>query len=148
MRRDGCVCVSACVAPDTAYCGLPAWNFLYVFWEVFLWAKGLFCVWVGPGQSKIHSLALSEELLGWEGQFFAKKKIVVFCKSCLEQSSRLCLALIFSTPQNQAHRNILGKWKGLEEGMENLCQRGKLRRKNFNALGCTPGPQHFLPHMH
>eukprot|EP00069_Balaena_mysticetus_P011369 bmy_21227T0 len=39
------------------------------------------------------------------------------CLRVCVRSPRHCVL----TPQNQAHRNILGKWKGLEEGMENLC---------------------------
>ncbi|TKC44825.1 hypothetical protein EI555_007351 [Monodon monoceros] len=43
-----------------------------------------------------------------------------------------------STPQNQAHRNILGKWKGLEEGMENLIRSNK--KMLLLVGGLPPGP--------
>lgn len=75
----GCVYMSACVYPQTQCVLLSARFEFSVQWSlrcVFSSQRSVLYVGMGAGQSTVPSLALSKELLHWEGQFFTGKKIM------------------------------------------------------------------------
>ena len=114
----------------------------------FLFFNQLKVLCVGLGQRQRFRVSTEWRITGLGVCLFHQTESSHICNSCLEQSCGYWLALIFHTPQNQRPWDILSKWKGLEEEMENVWVRERNRRKNFHALRCTPEPQYFLPHMH
>lgn len=77
-NADRWMCVRVCVRihSQSAYCRLPALSFSVQRFSTCVFSSGRSILYVGvdAAQSTTHILALSEELLGWENQFFTKRK--------------------------------------------------------------------------
>lgn len=79
VRLGGRTYMCACIHPQTQCVMLRAHFDFSVQWFlrcVFSSQRSVLYVGMGAGQSTVPSLALSKELLHWEGQFFTRKKIM------------------------------------------------------------------------